>query len=380
MTEPFIPFAKPCLNEAAIHEVVQTLESGWLTTGPKVKQFETLLQDYCAAPYALALNSATAGLHLALLALDLAPGDEVITSPLTFAATVNTIVQVGATPVFVDVDPKTLNMDLSRVEAAITPKTKVIMPVHFAGRPFDMDALYALAYKHQLRVIEDCAHALGARFDGQRLGSFGDIQVFSFHPNKNMTTGEGGAVVTRDAALAKKIETLRFHGIERFSPTHYDVVAAGYKYNMMDLQAAIGLHQLPQLDHFIEQRTAWVKRYDEALASRLYLQRPTLSEGHAWHLYTVRLSEQSPLDRDTFMQRMKDHGIGTGYHYPCVHLFSYYQKTFGFKAGDFPIAESISERIVSLPLFPHLRESEFERVIHALDFIFSEPVCQAQSA
>src|SRR4051812_815881 len=250
----FLPFARPDLQAGEIDEVVAVLKSGWLTTGPRTAKFETQLKGYFGAPHALAVSSATAGLHLAMLALNLQAGDEVITTPLTFAATLNTIVLGNGTPVLVDVDPKTFNIDAERLAGAITPRTKAIMPVHFAGLAVDLDPIYALADKHGLRVIEDCAHAIHAEYKGKRLGSFGDTQVFSFHPNKNMTTGEGGVVVTRDATVAKSVATMRFHGIDRdafnrFSKAGsqvYDVIAPGFKYNMMDLQAAIGMHQLPR--------------------------------------------------------------------------------------------------------------------------------------
>jgi len=254
MNNTFLPFAKPCLDQATIDEVVESLKSGWLTTGPKVKKFEEQLKTYCTAPHALALNSGTAGLHLALLAMGVGPGDEVITTTFTFAATVNTIVHVGATPVLVDID-ETLNIDLDQVEAAITPKTKVIVPVHFAGLPVDCDKLYAIAAKHGLRVLEDGAHAIGAAFKSKKIGSFGDTVMFSFHPNKNITTGEGGAIITHDDKIAQEISTLRFHGIDReawnrFAKSgshHYDLIAPGYKYNMLDLQAALGI-QYPMSD------------------------------------------------------------------------------------------------------------------------------------
>lgn len=382
MTVPFIPFAKPCLDDATIADVVATLKSGWLTTGPQVQAFETALADYCNAPFAQVVNSGTAALHLALLACDIGPGDEVITTPFTFAATVNTIALVGATPVFIDID-HSLNMNLDLLEAAITPRTKAILPVHFAGQPLDCDKLYAIATKHGLRVIEDGAHAIGATFAEKRLGSFGDIQIFSFHPNKNMTTGEGGLITSRDQALAARISRLRFHGIDRdvwnrFSAKgsqQYDVAEPGFKYNMMDLQAAIGLHQLTQLDAFIEARTQWVHRYQAALKDVAGLTWPT-QHGHgkhAWHLL-IALVTSPTLTRDAFMQQLKEKGIGTGLHYQAVHRFSYYQQTFGFKDGDFPIAEWAADHVVSLPLYPHLDMASFERIIDTIQTTFQESV------
>lgn len=378
----FLPFAKPCLDDQSIDEVVASLKSGWLTTGPKVKKFEEQLAMYCQAPHALALNSGTAGLHLALLAMGIGPGDEVITTTFTFAATVNTIVHVGATPVLVDID-ETLNIDLNQVEAAITPKTKAIVPVHFAGLPVDCDKLYAIAHKHGLRVLEDGAHAIGAAFNGKKIGSFGDTAMFSFHPNKNMTTGEGGALITHDAGIAKSISAMRFHGIDReawnrFAKSgshHYDIIAPGYKYNMLDLQAALGIHQLPQLDTFIEKRTAWVQAYKKELnhlSELTFAATPEYNHTHAWHLCTVQLTEHAALSRDDFMQALKEKNIGTGFHYQPIHTFTLYKEQYGYKAGDFPVAEKIANNIVSLPLFPHLQPEEFEYVIESIHQVLNK--------
>ena len=384
MSEEFLAFSRPSISQAAIDEVVACLQSGWITTGPRVKRFEADLSAYLSAPYCLALSSATAGLHVALLALGLKPGDEVITTPLTFAATANTIVLAGAKPVFVDVDPGTLNMDVGHLAAAITPRTRAILPVHFAGLPVDMDPLYALAAKHGLRVIEDAAHAIGTEYKGRRIGAFGDTQVFSFHPNKNMTTGEGGCITTRDPDLAEKSALLRFHGMDREAwdrfgkkgSQHYEIVLPGFKYNMMDMQAALGIHQLAQLDEFIHKRTLLAQTYQQQLADWPALtlpQTPTFAHRHAWHLYTPRINpEAAGLDRDAFMAAMKERNIGTGLHYQPVHLYPYYRQHYGFKPGDFPHAEHIGARIVSLPLFPALRESDQARVIEAMRDIFRE--------
>lgn len=383
MSEEFLPFSRPSISRAAIDEVVACLESGWITTGPRVAKFTERLKEYLGTPFALPLTSATAGLHLALLALDLQPGDEVITTPLTFAATLNVIVLAGAKPMLVDIDPHTLNMDMNQLEEAITAKTRVIMPVHFAGLPVDLDMVYQLAETHGLRVVEDAAHAMGTEYKGKRIGSFGDIQVFSFHPNKNMTTGEGGCVTTRDSLLAKKIELLRFHGIDRdswnrFSKSgsqDYEIVLPGYKYNMMDIQAAIGLHQLSELDGFIQRRTELAMRYQEALEDWPQWTlpgAPDFSHRHAWHLYTPLINEQTAgMNRDEFMQRMRDRNIGTGLHYRAAHLYPYYRDQFGFKPGDFPHAESAGERIVSLPLFPGMTDNEHDRVLDVMYSIFN---------
>ncbi len=385
MTEqPFLPFAKPTISEEAIAEVVATLRSGWITTGPKVQKFEQMLSEYHSGRRALCVSSATAGLQIALLALGLKHGDEVITTPLTFVATLNTIVQAGGKPVLVDINPHTLNINVDAIEAAITPRTRVIMPVHYAGLPCDMDAIYALAKKHNLRVVEDCAHAIGAVYKGKKLGSFGDIQVLSFHPNKNMTTGEGGAIITDDKAIIHTLERLRFHGIDRdafnrFGKTgsqQYDVVAAGFKYNMMDIQAALGIHQLPELDGFIEKRAALVKRYMEILGdwSELTLpQQPAYDHTHAWHLLTPLINKNSgSLDRDGLINAMKTENIGLGLHYQATHTFSYYADNYGFKPNDFPNSLSVGERIFSLPLFPTMTLDEQDRVIKSLEKVLKK--------
>ncbi len=382
MIDEFLPFSRPSISREAIAEVVACLESGWITTGPRVKKFEEELKRYFNAPHALALSSATAGLHLAMLALELKPGDEVITTPMTFAATLNTIVLAGGKPVLVDVELDTYNMDVSKLAKAITKRTRAIMPVHFAGLPVDLDPLYELAAKHGLRVIEDAAHAIGTEYKGKRIGAFGDTQVFSFHPNKNMTTGEGGCVVTRDDKLAEKIALLRFHGMDREAwnrfgksgSQHYEIIAPGLKYNMMDIQAALGLHQLPALDGFIKRRTELARRYQKLLAGWPQWTRPGTPEFahcHAWHLYTPLINPAAAgMDRDDFMQGMKQRNIGTGLHYRAVHLYPYYREHYGFKPGDFPNAESIGARIGTLPLFPGLRDTDQDRAIAAMADLF----------
>ena len=378
MSDEFLPFSRPTISRAAIDDVVACLESGWITTGPRVAQFTEALKDYFQAPHALLLTSATAGLHLALLALDLQPGDEVITTPMTFAATLNTIVLTGGKPVLVDIDPTTYNMDLDRLEDAITDKTRVIMPVHFAGLPVDMDKLYEIAERRGIRVIEDAAHAIGAEVNGQRIGATGDTQVFSFHPNKNITTGEGGCVVTRDDVLAKKIGLLRFHGIDREAwnrygkggQQDYEIVMPGFKYNMMDIQAAIGLHQLRELEGFNARRTELALRYQEALIDWPQWTLPVMpvyDHRHAWHIYTPLINEAAAgMNRDGFMTAMKEKNIGTGLHYRAVHLYPYYRDKLGFQPGDFPHAEDVSERIVSLPLFPLMTDAEHDRVLDVM--------------
>jgi dTDP-4-amino-4,6-dideoxygalactose transaminase len=346
-----------------------------------VKQFEEMLQGYLQAPHVLAVTSGTAALHVSLLALDLKAGDEVITSPLTFVATLNTIVQAGAKPVLVDIDD-TYNLDVQRVADAITPRTRAIVPVHFTGLAADLDPLYDLAQKYQLRIIEDAAQAIGTAYKNKLIGSFGDTQIFSFHPNKNITTGEGGCVVTRDADLAKKISALRFHGIDRdafnrFSKTgsqHYDVITPGFKYNMLDIQAALGIHQLPELELFIQRRTELAHRYNTLLngwPEWTLPCEPKYAQRHAWHLYAPLINpDAAGMDRDMFLQKMKELNIGIGLHYDAVHLYAYYRDQFGYKAGDFPKAENVCTRIMSLPLFPLMTDADQDRVIACMKKVF----------
>ena len=383
MSDEFLQFSRPSISDEAIQEVVACLKSGWITTGPRVNQFTEDLQAYFQAPHVLPLASATAGLHVSLLAMDLEPKDEVITTPLTFAATLNTVVLAGGKPVLVDIDPHTLNLDMNQLEEAITPRTRVIMPVHFAGLPVDLDPIYDLAKQYNLRVLEDAAHAMGSAYKGKRIGSFGDTQVFSFHPNKNMTTGEGGCVVTRDQRLADQVARLRFHGIDRQAwnrygkggTQDYEIVLPGFKYNMMDIQAAIGIHQLKELGGFIARRHELANRYLEALSDwkqwTLPAQ-PAFEHDHSWHIFTPLINEDAAhMHRDEFMQAMKEKNIGTGLHYRAVHLYPYYREVFGFSPGDFPRAEEVCERIVSLPLFPSMTDSDHDRVLDVMYSIFN---------
>jgi dTDP-4-amino-4,6-dideoxygalactose transaminase len=370
----FLPFARPVISEESIADVVACLRSGWITTGPKVAEFEAALRSYCQAPHALTVTSATSGLYLALQAMEFEEGDEVITTSMTFAASLNVIILNKLKPVLVDVEPGTYNMDVTQIEAKITPRTRAILPVHFAGLPVDMDGIGNIAKRHNLRVVEDAAHAIGVEYNHRRIGSFGDVQVFSFHPNKNMTTGEGGCITTRDDELAKKIALLRFHGMDREAwnrfgkrgSQHYEIVYPGHKANMMDIQAALGIHQLASLDKFIDQRTALVKRYYDALkdCSGLTLpSQPAYSHKHGWHLFAPLVNHQK---RDDVMEHLKQRNVGTGLHYRAVHLYPYYRETYGWKEGDFPQAESIGSRIFSLPLFPTLTFDVQDQVIEIL--------------
>lgn len=374
----FLPFSRPTIDEEEIAEVVDSLRSGWITTGPKVQRFEAACAAYLDDTQIIAVNSATAGLHLALLALDLLPGDEVITTPLTFTATVNMIVLAGGRPVLADIDPATLQLDPAAAAARITSRTRALIPVHFAGQPCDLDAFRALAEKHGLALIEDAAHALGTEYRGERIGSQSHVAVFSFHPTKNITTGEGGVVATRDPDLAERLRRLRFHGIskdawQRYAAqgvAQYDVVEAGLKYNMLDIQAAIGLHQLPKLERFIRDRQRLAHAYDEALAPLLGLHLPVqvpYPARHSWHIYTPLLDlERAGMSRDDFLAALKAENIGTGLHYVAVHLHPYYRDRWGFRRGDFPAAEYVSDRIFSLPLFPRMTPEDQDDVVAAL--------------
>jgi len=381
----FLPFARPSIDEKTIEDVCESLRSGWITTGPKSIRFENAFKDRIGIPYALAVNSATAGLHLAHLALGIGPGDEVITTPMTFVATLNTIVFAGARPVLVDIDPGTFNMDPAKLESVVTPRTRAIVPVHFAGLPVDMDPVNDVAEKHGIAVIEDCAHALGASYKGRTIGSDPQhVSVFSFHPTKNITTGEGGMVCTGLEEVAERIAILRQHGMSkgawsRYAVTgtpHYDVALPGLKYNILDIQAAIGLGQLGQLEAFNARRTAIVRRYREAFSGVEGIALPATpgyDHTHAWHIFTPMLDlEGLDLSRDDFMALMKAENIGTAYHYQAVHLFEYYRKTFGFKPGDFPNSEKVSERILSLPLFPAMTDADVEDVIEAVKGILNK--------
>jgi dTDP-4-amino-4,6-dideoxygalactose transaminase len=372
----FLVFGSPLIGEAEIREVVACLESGWLGTGPKVTRFEREFAAYKGAAEAAAVNSCTAALHLALLALNLAPGDEVITTPLTFCATVNAILHAGAVPVLADVDPATMNIDPARVREKITPKTKAILPVHLAGRPCDMDALCAIAESRGLFLVEDCAHAIEAVFRGRPVGTFGRFGCFSFYVTKNLVTGEGGMVLAARREDLARIKVLGLHGMsadawQRFGDEgyrHYFVVEAGFKYNMMDLQAALGLHQLARLEENLARREAVWARYDEALAGLpLVLPAPPgPGTRHARHLYTVLVDEKAAgLSRDGFLQAMTREGIGMGVHYLSLPEHPYYRERLGWRPEDWPQAMRIGRTTASLPLSAKLSDADVGDVITA---------------
>lgn len=375
----FIPFSRPFIGEEEISGVVDTLRSGWITTGPKCQAFEEKFASAVGAEHAVAVSSCTAGLHLALLALGIGQGDEVITTPMTFAATVNMIVGVGATPVFADIDVGTRQILPEKIEACITKKTKLILPVHFAGSTCDMDRIMGIAETHGIPVLEDAAHAIGSVYKDRPVGNLGNTSVFSFHPIKNITTGEGGMITTDDASLAEKVRTLRFHGLakdawKRYAEgevSQYDVLLPGFKYNMMDIQAALGICQLERLEDFITERAAQASRYTRSFEGMAGLHLPELPPypvRHAWHLYTI-LVDSPGVTRDDFMKELNQHGVGSGLHFKAVHLHHFYRERMGFRRGLCPNAEFVSDRIVSLPLFPGLARAAQERVIEAVGAI-----------
>lgn len=375
--ERFLVFGQPAIGEPEIAEVVDSLHARWLGTGPKVARLEREFAAYKGVPHAVAVHSCTAALHLSILAAGLQPGDEVITTPLTFCATVNAILHAGATPVLADVDRRSMNLDPAAVERAITPRARAILPVHFAGRACDMDALGDVAERHGLSIIEDCAHAIETEHRGRKAGTFGDFGCFSFYATKNMTCGEGGMVLARDEASAARIKVLALHGMskdawKRFGDDgykHYSVVELGYKYNMMDLQAAIGLHQLPRLEGWLLRRGEIWRRYDAAFAS-LPLElpaQPAPDTRHALHLYTVLLDEaRARLTRDEFLSAMTAQGIGVGVHYLAIPEHPYYQQRFGWRPEAWPIATEIGRRTVSLPLSGALSDADVADVIAAV--------------
>lgn len=368
MTHERLPFTRPDIDEATIEGVAAVLRSGWLASGPKVKDFERKLSLYLGGRPVRALTSATEALEIALLAAGVGPGDEVITTAMSFCATANMICRVGATPVFVDVDLDTRNLSLEQAAAAITGRTRAILPVHFAGLPVNLDALYALAQHHGLRVIEDAAHAIGSRFAGERIGSRGDLVCFSFHPNKNLTTGEGGALVASGEQELQYIERARFHGIERGFPGEIDVMFPGMKANMSDIAACIGLGQLARLEEFNARRRHLVDRYFRLWADDCPLRLPARGdEGHSWHMFAPLLPlDEAGTTRAQFIGRMDELGIAVGVHYQAIHTFSAYRK-LGWRSGMFPNAERIGRETVTLPLFPAMRDCDVDRVVDAVN-------------
>ena len=362
----FLPFTRPTIDEETIAAVAEVLRSGWITSGPKVKEFEAALSDYCGGRTVRALSSGTATMQVALTLAGIGPGDEVITTPLTWVASASVVLAAGALPVFVDIDPLTRNIDLNRIESAVTSRTRAIIPVDLAGLPVDREQLYAIAAAHKLRVIEDAAQAFGAQWHGQRIGSTGDFVSFSFHANKNITTGEGGALVLPQDVDAGLCERLRLQGVTRFADGSMDADVLGGKFNLTDIAATIGLGQLKRLAAFTQRRRELAHRYfehfDELAIAGLELPLRDFDNSN-WHMYQVLLPSGSR--RGQVIAAMKEHGIGIGVHYPALHLFSLYRQQ-GYRAGDFPQAERVGGQTITLPLFPAMQASDVDRVCTAL--------------
>jgi dTDP-4-amino-4,6-dideoxygalactose transaminase len=373
----FLPYHQPSIDADDERAVVEVLRSGWLTTGPRTKAFEQALAVYVGAKHAVAVNSCTAALHLALEAAGVGPGDEVITSPITFASTANVIVHRGARPVFADIDPQTANIDVGRIEAALTPRTKAIIPVDFAGHPADLDDIMALARRGGLIVIEDAAHAIGAEYRGRRIGSIADMTAFSFYATKNITSGEGGALTTDNPEWAERIGIMALHGISRDAwkrygtegYRHWEILYPGYKYNMFDLQGALVGSQLRKIEAFYQRRVALKARLDAGLSDLAEIvrlgERPGIT--HAYHLYPIVLrAEMLRAERDVIMNAIQAENVGIGVHFRAVHLHPYYQQTFGFRRGDFPHAEHYSDHTISLPLYPRMSDGDADDVVAAV--------------
>jgi dTDP-4-amino-4,6-dideoxygalactose transaminase len=372
-TTAFLPFTRPSIDEATIAGVAEVLRSGWITTGAQAQAFEAALSQYFGGRPVRAFSSGTAALEVALRLAGVGPGDEVITTPLSWVATANVILAAGARPVFVDVDPATRNLDLERVEAALTRRTRALLPVDLAGLPVDRDRLYAIAHRHGLRVIEDAAQAIGARWRGRRIGTFGDFVAFSFHANKNLTTAEGGCLVLPDASYCAPAERLRLQGVVRHPDGELEVEEPGGKSNLTDVAARIGLGQLPQLEAFNARRRALARRYFERFDRSLGCELPPADFEHGnWHMFQPLLPlERRPITRGQFLAAMRERGIGVGVHYPAIHLYALYRR-LGYGPGDFPHAERIGRSIVTLPLFPAMADTDVDRVCTALAGVLRE--------
>jgi dTDP-4-amino-4,6-dideoxygalactose transaminase len=380
----FLPLAIPVIGQEEKDEVLDTLSSGWLSKGPKTHRFEQEFAQYIGCRQAIAVSSCTAALHVALAAYGIGQGDEVITSPMTFVSTANVIVHQHATPILVDCEPDTFNINTSLIANKITERTKAIIPIDMHGRPSDLDNIVSLAHQHGIRVIEDAAHAIGAESQERKLGAISDVTAFSFYATKNLTTGDGGMITTNDDDLANKMRVWSLHGMsadawKRYSAsgsaqTSWQAVYPGFKYNMTDIQAAIGLHQIRKLDNFIAIRDQLRAAYDAALAdiAEITCPAPTANVKHAWHIYGIVLkTELLNISRDQFMQALRAENIGSGIHFVGVHLQPYYQQTFGYRPEDFPVASYLSERLISLPLFPTMNEQDIRDVAAAIKRIIN---------
>jgi dTDP-4-amino-4,6-dideoxygalactose transaminase len=388
----FIPFCQHTLGEEEIREVIQVLKSEWLTAGPKTLLFEEAFAQYIGSKCAVAVNSCTAALHVALAAFGVNEGDEVITTPMTFCATAEVIEYQRARPVFVDIDPSSFNIDVNLIEKKITARTRAIIPVHYGGIPCNLDAIYSVAERHSLAVIEDAAHAVGSKYRDKKIGSFGHPTAFSFYPTKNMTTAEGGVITTNDEALAHKMKVLSLHGIsrdawKRYSKQgqwYYEVEHLGYKYNFTDLQAALGIPQLVKLDTFNAQREYYARMYFDLLRGVEGVQLPAWYNDYfngpsdarfynSWHLFVIMLNTRVlKIDRGQFIEALKERGVGTSVHFIPLHLQPFYANKYGYKRGDFPFAESIYDRIISLPLYPRLGEQNLRFVVDTIKELLQE--------
>ncbi len=367
---PFLPFSKPTIDEATIAAVADVLRSGWITSGPQVQAFEARLSEYFGGRPVRTFNSGTCTMEIALRIAGVGAGDEVITTPISWVATANVIIEVGATPVFADIDPATRNIDLDKLEAAITPRTRAIIPVHLSGLPVDMERLYAIAARHGLRVVEDAAQAIGAQWRGRRIGSFGDLVSFSFQANKNITTGEGGCLVLNNADEARLAEKYRLQGVSRSGVDGIDVDVLGGKYNMSDIMAAIGLGQLANIEAITAHRRALARHYFAQFgagfeaASGAQLPLPDFEHSN-WHLFQIVLPDRGPGTRAAFMREMAAHNVGTGFHYAPIHLFTLYRER-GFGEGMFPLAERVGRLTVTLPMFYAMGTADVERAVAAV--------------
>lgn len=381
MSNDFIPLGAPTFGADDINEVVDSLKSGWVGTGPKVGQFEKDFGNYVNSNSALATNSCTAALHLSLMSLNLKPGDEVITTPMTFCATVNTIIHAGGTPILADCSKEDLCIDPEKVSNKISKKTKAILPVHFAGHICDMENIMQLANDHSLSVVEDCAHAIETTLEDKHAGTFGDFGCFSFYATKNLVTGEGGMLIAKDEENLHQIKKIALHGMsldawDRFKEggfKHYDIIAPGFKYNMTDIQAALGIHQLARIeDNWLKREKIW-KLYSESF-SELPIDLPSNSinkSKHAHHLYTILIRDDAPVTRDEFILKMQENKIGTGVHYRSIPGFSYYQDKFDWNPDDYPNSTFIGDRTVSIPLSPGLSENDLDRIVEKVNSILN---------
>ena len=391
LSDKFLPFSQPSIEKEEVNEVLEVLKSGWITTGPKVKLFEREFADYVGCKHAVAVNSCTAALHLALEAIGIKEGDEILTSPMTFAATGEVIRYFNAKPIFVDIDPVTMNVDAQMVKEVIEKKgrdggqskLKAILPVHYAGYPCDMDALMAIASEYKLKIIEDAAHAFPARYQGKMIGTIGDITCFSFYATKNITTGEGGMITTDNEEYAERARIMSLHGIskdawKRYTAEgswYYEIIAPGYKYNLTDIAAALGVAQLRKADIFLARRAHIATLYNEAFRDLSEIDLPMDQGGwadrdgtkHSWHLYVIKLNlENLTVDRNKFIDELKTRGIGTSVHFIPLHLHPYYLKVFGYKPEDFPVAYQTYRRIISLPIYAKMTDKDAEEVIEAV--------------